>query len=87
MATVSLDREPVALGGPGVAFGADRRQPTPNHAHPVHIHCLVEKGVHLLEVADLEALSRTATYEFSLIMVPMKIRGGTASPIRPLALV
>jgi kynurenine formamidase len=61
--------------------------PTPNHAHPVHIHCLVEKGVHLLEVADLEGLSRTATYEFSLIMVPMKIRGGTASPIRPLAVV
>jgi kynurenine formamidase len=47
----------------------------------------VEKGVHLLEVADLEALSRTATHEFSLIMVPMKIRGGTASPIRPLAVV
>ena len=59
--------------------------PTPNHAHPVHIHCLVEKGVHLLEVADLEALSRTQTYAFSLVMVPMKIRGGTASPIRPLA--
>jgi len=61
--------------------------PTPNHAHPVHIHCLVERGVHLLEVADLEALSRTETYEFSLVMVPMKIRGGTASPIRPLAVV
>jgi len=45
----------------------------------------VEKGVHLLEVADLEALSRTQTYTFSLVMVPMKIRGGTASPIRPLA--
>jgi kynurenine formamidase len=60
--------------------------PTPNHAHPVHIHCLVEKGVHLLEVANLEDLSRTKTFEFSLIMVPMKIRGGTASPIRPLAI-
>ena len=61
--------------------------PTPNHAHPVHIHCLVEQGVHLLEVADLEELSRTRTYEFGLLMVPMKIRGGTASPIRPLAVV
>jgi kynurenine formamidase len=59
--------------------------PTPNHAHPVHIHCLVEKGVHLLEVANLEELSRTRTHEFLLILVPMKIRGGTASPIRPLA--
>jgi len=61
--------------------------PTANNAHPVHIHCLVEKGVHLLEVANLEALSRSEIYAFSLIMVPMKIRGGTASPIRPLAVV
>jgi kynurenine formamidase len=61
--------------------------PPPNHAHPVHIHCLVEKGVHLLEVANLEELSRTKTYEFLLVLVPMKIRGGTASPIRPLAVV
>ena len=38
-----------------------------------------------LEVANLEELSRTRTTEFLLILVPMKIRGGTASPIRPLA--
>jgi kynurenine formamidase len=61
--------------------------PTPNGSHPVHVHCLVEKGVHLLEVANLEELSRTKTYEFLLMLVPMKIRGGTASPIRPLAVV
>jgi kynurenine formamidase len=61
--------------------------PPPNHAHPVHIHCLVERGVHLLEVANLEELSRTRTHEFLLVLVPMKIRGGTGSPIRPLAVV
>jgi kynurenine formamidase len=61
--------------------------PSPGNAHPVHIHCLVEKGVHLLEVANLEDLSRTKTFEFSLIIVPMKVRGGTASPVRPLAVV
>lgn len=80
------------LTGQGAAcLGSDNfaveAMPAPNQAHPVHIHCLVEKGVHLLEVANLEELSRTRTYEFSLVMVPMKIRGGTASPIRPLALV
>ncbi|MFB3820235.1 MAG: cyclase family protein [Candidatus Methylomirabilales bacterium] len=61
--------------------------PAPNNASPVHVHCLVDKGVHLLEVANLEELSRTKTYEFLLILIPMKIRGGTASPIRPLAVV
>jgi kynurenine formamidase len=61
--------------------------PAPNQAHPVHIHCLVEKGIHLLEVVNLEELSQTKTVEFLLIMVPMKIRGATGSPIRPLAVV
>jgi kynurenine formamidase len=54
---------------------------------PVHIHCLVDKGVHLLEVVNLEELARTRTSEFLLGMVPLKIRGGTASPVRPLAVV
>jgi len=61
--------------------------PTPKGSNPVHVHCLVERGVHLLEVVNLEELSRTRTAEFLLILVPMKIRGGTASPIRPLAVV
>ncbi len=61
--------------------------PSPGNTMPVHIHCLVEKGVHLLEVANLEELSRTKTYEFLLVLVPLKIRGGTASPVRPLAVV
>lgn len=55
--------------------------------HAVHIHCLVEKGVHLLEVVNLEELHATRTHEFFTIIVPMKIRGGTASPVRPLAVV
>jgi kynurenine formamidase len=54
---------------------------------PVHIHCLVEKGVHLLEVVNLEELARAGIFEFLLVVVPLKIRGGTGSPVRPLAVV
>jgi kynurenine formamidase len=61
--------------------------PSPGNTMPVHIHCLVEKGVHLLEVVDLEELSRAKIHEFLLVMIPLKIRGGTASPVRPLAVV
>ncbi len=61
--------------------------PSPGNTMPVHIHCLVEKGVHLLEVVNLEELAKTRTYEFLLVMVPLKIRGGTASPVRPLAVI
>lgn len=61
--------------------------PSPENTMPVHVHCLVEKGVHLLEVVNLEELARAGTHEFLLIITPMKIRGGTASPVRPLAVV
>jgi kynurenine formamidase len=61
--------------------------PSPGNTMPVHIHCLVEKGVHLLEVVNLEELARAGIFEFLLVMVPLKIRGGTASPVRPLAVV
>jgi kynurenine formamidase len=61
--------------------------PSPGNTMPVHIHCLVERGVHLLEVVNLEELARAKTSEFLLVMVPLKIRGGTASPVRPLAVV
>ena len=87
---INLDAARWLTGQGAACLGSDNFAvevtPTPNHAHPVHIHCLVEKGVHLLEVVNLEELSRTRTYEFTLLMVPMKIRGGTASPVRPLAL-
>jgi len=61
--------------------------PAPNHGYPVHVHCLTEKGIHLMEVVNLEPLSTAHAYEFLLVVVPMKIRGATASPVRPLAIV
>lgn len=59
----------------------------PDPESPVHVHMLVEKGIHLLEIAHLEELSRTKTYEFLFVALPLKIRGGTGSPVRPVAIV
>jgi kynurenine formamidase len=88
---INLEAAKWVTGQGAICLGSDNFAvevtPTAGNAHPVHIHCLVEQGVHLLEVANLEELSRTKTHEFLLILVPRKIRGGTASPIRPLAVV
>jgi kynurenine formamidase len=54
---------------------------------PVHVHLLVESGIHIVEMLNLEELARDRVYEFLFIAAPLKIRGGTGSPIRPLALV
>jgi kynurenine formamidase len=53
---------------------------------PVHVHLLVESGIHIIEALNLEELARDRIYEFVFVAAPLKIRGGTGSPIRPLAL-
>ena len=47
---------------------------------------LAEAGIPLLEMAYLEDLSREKVYEFAFIGACLKIRGGTGSPMRPIAL-
>ena len=53
---------------------------------PVHIHLLFGRGIHIIEALDLEALARDRVYEFLFIAAPLKLRGGTGAPLRPLAL-
>ena len=54
---------------------------------PVHTILLVEHGIHIIEVMDLEALARDRVHEFRFIAAPLKMVGATGSPVRPLALV
>ncbi len=53
---------------------------------PVHTYLQAERGVSLLEAVWLEDLAKDRVYEFLFIASPLKLRGGTASPIRPLAI-
>ena len=70
-----------AAGSDTVAF---ERVPAPDM--PVHIHLLFESGIHIIEALDLEALARDRLYEFLFVAAPLKLRGGTGAPLRPLAL-
>ncbi len=58
----------------------------PENFVPVHTYLQAERGVSLLEALWLEDLSKDKVYEFLFIASPLKLRGGTASPIRPLAI-
>jgi kynurenine formamidase len=55
----------------------------------IHDFALVYLGVHLLDNCDLEALADTAAarkrWEFLLTLAPLPIRGGTGSPLNPIA--
>lgn len=58
----------------------------PENFVPVHTYLQAEQGVSLLEAMWLEELSKDGVYEFLFIASPLKLRGGTASPLRPLAI-
>jgi kynurenine formamidase len=52
-----------------------------------HVHLLVTHGIHIIENLNLDALSAAGHREFCFVGIPLKLRGATGSPIRPLALV
>ena len=51
----------------------------------VHQILITNNGIHLIENMRLSELARAKVYEFLFICVPMKIRGGTGSPVHPVA--
>lgn len=53
---------------------------------PVHVAMLVERGIPIMEMLDLETLARDGVHTFLFIALPLKIVGGTGSPIRPVAI-
>jgi kynurenine formamidase len=54
---------------------------------PVHVHLLVESGIHIMECLNMEEIAAAGVREFLFVAAPMKIRGATGAPMRPLALV
>lgn len=71
-----------------VLIGADNMgvEKFPMDTDSVHTYLFAERGVCLLEVMWLEDLAKDKVYEFAFIAAPIKLRGATGSPIRPLAL-
>jgi kynurenine formamidase len=59
-------------------------------AIPMHEICIPFMGMPMLDNADLEALSATCSelgrYEFMLFVAPLVVKGGTGSPVNPIAL-
>ena len=80
------ERRVRVVGGETIAFEVVR--PATGHSSlPAHRILLVESGINIIEVMDLRALAATGAREFGFVLAPLKIRGATGSPVRPLALV
>ncbi len=58
--------------------------------NPIHRFAIVARGMNLLDNLDLEAAAETAArleqWEFMLVIAPLRVPGGTGSPVNPLAI-
>lgn len=82
----------VWLDGRGiVALGTDTSAtepfPFPDENDTVHRALLVERGVYLIEILQLDELAAAEIYEFLFLCLPLKFKGATGSWVRPVAVV
>jgi kynurenine formamidase len=82
------ERGVVALGGDGNSDTAPSS--TEGVDFPIHVLALNAMGVHLLDYLQLEdllaACARAGRWEFLFVAAPLRITGGTGSPLNPLAI-
>ena len=69
-----------AAGSDTIAFEC-----LPDPIMPVHLHLLVERGIHIIECLNLEELARDRVWTFTFVASPMKLTGATGAPLSPLA--
>ncbi len=84
----AADRGVVAVGADNMAWDVPGpRDPETGVTLFAHVYLLVKKGIYIIENVNLEALARDRRWRFAFVGIPLKFRGATGSPIRPLALV
>lgn len=52
---------------------------------PVHQYLITKCGIRLLDNLKLDELAQAGVFEFLFVCAPLRIKGGTASPVTPLA--
>lgn len=82
------DKKVLAVGSDNMAWDlpgyVDERL---NVSLPGHVVLLVQRGVYIIENLNLIELSAARSYAFIFVCLPLKIVGGTAGPVRPLAVI
>ena len=81
------DRKVRAVGADNMAFDTvesfDKKLGV---SLPGHLILLVRSGIPIIENLNLEELAAAGVHEFAFVCLPLKMRGVTGSPVRPLAL-
>lgn len=85
----------VALDNPftdAVNHGQLKGEAPPASGYPkglpfaIHHHCLVEAGIHQIQNAKLDEIARDRVWLSCTIILPLRVRGGCGSLVRPVAI-
>ncbi|MCA9512395.1 MAG: cyclase family protein [Myxococcota bacterium] len=83
------ERRIAVLGSDGISDAIPSTD-APDWPVPIHQCCLVAMGVHLLDNLDLSGLASACAersrWEFLFTVAPLRVRGGTGSPVNPVAM-
>jgi kynurenine formamidase len=79
-------RSPYLCGADNVAFDVPDNVDPELGLLPSHTVLIVEAGIYIVENLNLEALAAAGCWSFLFVCLPLKLRGVTGSPVRPLAL-
>lgn len=81
------DKQVTAVGADNLAFEyPDHRDAETKSLRPAHLYLLARGGIYIIENVQLEELSKDRVYEFVFIGLPLKFKGATGSPFRPIAI-
>ena len=75
----------IAIGGDNVAL-EQLPSADPDNYLPVHCYLFAVVGVMIIEIVMTEELAKEKLYEFAFFAAPLKLRGSTGSPMRPVAI-
>ncbi len=73
------DKKPRLVGTDNLSIGV----PAPFAAHRI---LMIENGIYVMKSLKLEEMSKDARFESTVIVLPLKFKGGEASMVRPIAL-
>lgn len=87
-ASFLADRQVAALGSDGNSDTAPST--TEGIGFPIHVLAINAMGVHLLDYLQFEDLAghcdQHGRWEFLLVVAPLRVLGGTGSPVNPIAM-
>lgn len=77
-----------AVGADNMSFEPDDGTVDPEMGVqlPCHVLLLVKHGIYIMENLNLEKLAEDGVLEFFFVCSPLKLKGATGSPVRPLAI-